>query len=102
AWGRNSGLAREIEIWFVKRDAFFYVLAERFEDAQWVKNIRRQPRVECRVGGSSFHATARVLDERADESLLREIQQLAREKYGWGEGLPVGNAADSKCRVRGF
>ena len=34
-------------------------------------------------------ATARVLDQKADAELWNRAQELAREKYGWGDGLPV-------------
>ncbi|HMG33679.1 MAG TPA: nitroreductase family deazaflavin-dependent oxidoreductase [Blastocatellia bacterium] len=87
--GRTTGLPREIEIWFVKRNDLFYILAERFHDAHWVRNIEAQPVVDCRIGDLSFRATARILDEHRDESLWKEIQQLALEKHGWGDGLPV-------------
>lgn len=87
--GRKTGLPREIEIWFVQADGRFYVLAEHFHDAQWVKNIARDARVRVRVGGQEFTATARALDRKRDAKTWQTAQQLARDKYGWGEGLPV-------------
>jgi deazaflavin-dependent oxidoreductase (nitroreductase family) len=87
--GRVSGAPREIEIWFVESNGNFYILAEHFHDAHWVKNIKQNPRVHVRVGNLEFDATARALDENADRDPWLMAQQLAREKYGWGEGLPV-------------
>jgi deazaflavin-dependent oxidoreductase (nitroreductase family) len=87
--GRVTGQPREIEIWFVEFDDRFYILAEHFNRAQWVQNIRRTPRVRVRLGNHQFDATARVLDEQRDAMAWQRAQQLAREKYGWGDGLPV-------------
>ena len=87
--GRITGEPRQIEIWFVKFQGRFYVLAEHFHEAQWVKNITRNPRVQVRVDADEFEATARVLDEQRDEEMWQTAQRLSREKYGWGEGLPV-------------
>jgi deazaflavin-dependent oxidoreductase (nitroreductase family) len=86
--GRTSGQPREIEIWFVESNGNFYILAEHFHNAQWVKNIKRNPCVHVRVGDRSFDATARVLDEHRDADAWVTAQKLASEKYGWSEGLP--------------
>ena len=93
--GRVTGQPREIEIWFVQSDGKLYILAEQFHDAQWVKNIERNPRVHVRLGARQFEATARVLDGERDRPTWLRVQQLAREKYGWGDGLPVEIARDA-------
>lgn len=87
--GRVTGRPREIEIWFVASRSNLYVLAEHFHHAQWVKNIEREPRVRVRVAGREFDARARALDPDRDAEEWRLAQRLAREKYGWGDGLPV-------------
>jgi deazaflavin-dependent oxidoreductase (nitroreductase family) len=87
--GRKTGLLREIEIWFVEYQGRYYILAEMFDRAQWVKNIVNNPRVRVRVGDRGFEATARVLAKKRDSKTWRAAQQLARAKYEWGEGLPV-------------
>src|SRR2546423_2395001 len=87
--GRKTGLPREIEIWFVHHAGRFYLLAEHFHRAQWVQNIVANPRVSVRVADRQFTATARVLDEARDATLYQLAQQLEREKYDWGDGLPV-------------
>lgn len=87
--GRITGQPREIEIWFVVYQGYFYILAEHFHQAQWVRNIERNPRVHVRLGARQFEATARVLNRERDEATWLIVQGLAREKYGWGEGLPV-------------
>ncbi len=87
--GRVTGRPREIEIWFVTRKGKYYVLAEHFQNTQWVKNILQNPLVRARVSGREFKAAARVLDPGDDQQIWEQVRQLAREKYGWGEGLPV-------------
>lgn len=87
--GRVTGRPREIEIWFVELNDKLFILAEHFRDAQWVKNIERNTRVRVRLGAQQFEATARVLDNERDRETWLIAQQLSREKYGWGEGLPV-------------
>ena len=92
--GRITGQPREIEIWFVESKGKLYILAEQFHDAQWVKNIERNPRVHVRLGARRFEATARVLDGERDRPTWLTAQRLAREKYGWGDGLPVEIVCD--------
>ena len=87
--GRKTGKPREIEIWYVESTGKLYILAEHFHDTQWVKNIESNPRVRVRLGSEEFEATARVLDQDRDRAGWIIAQQLAREKYGWGDGLPV-------------
>jgi deazaflavin-dependent oxidoreductase (nitroreductase family) len=87
--GRRTGLAREIEIWFVVCRDRFYLFAETGEAAAWVKNIRHNPEVAIRVGERRIAATARVLDREIDRTLWQQVSALAERKYGWGDGLPV-------------
>lgn len=93
--GRITGEQRQIEIWFVQSQGMFYVLAEHFHDAQWVKNIGRNSRVHVRVGDQEFDATARALDERHDCETWQRARRLSLEKYGWGDGLPVEIVRDA-------
>jgi deazaflavin-dependent oxidoreductase (nitroreductase family) len=87
--GRKTGLPREIEIWFVVHAGSLYVFAEGFHQAQWVKNIARNAQVFVRIEDQAFAAVAQVLDEHRDAGEWRTVQDLARRKYGWGDGLPV-------------
>jgi deazaflavin-dependent oxidoreductase (nitroreductase family) len=93
--GRVTGQPREIEIWFVELNDKLFILAEHFREAQWVKNIERNTRVRVRLGAQQFEATARVLDNERDRETWLIAQQLSREKYGWGEGLPVEIVRDA-------
>lgn len=94
--GRVTGKPREIEIWFVEWGSKLYILAEHFHEAQWVKNIQRKSRVRVRIRRREFDAIARVLDSEGDSTIWATAQRLAREKYGWGDGLPVEIAIDDE------
>jgi deazaflavin-dependent oxidoreductase (nitroreductase family) len=87
--GRVTGKPREIEIWFVESRDKLYILAEHFLKAQWVRNINQNPRIRVRRGDRECDATARILDRDADKADWQMVQEVAREKYGWGDGLPV-------------
>lgn len=41
------------------------------------------------VGASRYEAEARVLSPESETVLINAIQNLSREKYGWGEGIVV-------------
>jgi deazaflavin-dependent oxidoreductase (nitroreductase family) len=87
--GRVSGLPRQIEIWFVEWGQTLYLLAEHFHRAHWVQNIQRDAKIKIRIGKQEWTATGRVLDPEADREQWDLAQELSRQKYGWGDGLPV-------------
>src|SRR5207237_7353981 len=66
----------------------FYIIAE-YPTANWVQNIRAHPAVQVRVAGQSFSAHARVICATDEPSLNHAVQELSRQKYGWGDGLVV-------------
>jgi deazaflavin-dependent oxidoreductase (nitroreductase family) len=86
--GRRSGKAREIEIWFTEREGCFFVIAE-YDTSNWLQNLRADPAVEVRVAERRLSAQARVLSPENDSELLGAIQELSRQKYGWGDGTVV-------------
>ncbi|HEX6504624.1 MAG TPA: nitroreductase family deazaflavin-dependent oxidoreductase [Terriglobales bacterium] len=86
--GRRSGLAREIEIWFTHLRGRFYVIAE-YPTSNWVQNVRAHADVNVRVAGQEFPGRARVLSKEQEGKLVREVQSLSQEKYGWSDGLVV-------------
>ena len=83
--GRKSGVPREIEIWFTNRAGHFYVIAE-YPTSNWVQNLVACPQVQVRIAGNSCRACAQIIPE---SDLSRAIQNLSRDKYGWGDGLVV-------------
>ncbi len=93
--GLRTGLPREIEIWYTRRNGLYYVIAE-FATSHWVQNIRANPKVAVRLGNRRFAATARVVDAHAEPELHAAVRQLSSDKYGWGEGLMVELRPESR------
>lgn len=91
--GRTSGQPREIEIWYVERGGRHYLIAEHGENAQWVKNLRVDPRVRVRVGAKGYAGRAREIEAAAD--LAREVRKTFEDKYQWSAGLVVELSPDA-------
>jgi len=87
--GRRTGLPRKIEIWFTTRRGRYYLVAEHGQRANWVRNIRAEPRVGFRVGNQTYHGHARVVTAGAEPTLAAAVRRLSEKKYGWGRGLVV-------------
>ncbi|MGD9889762.1 MAG: nitroreductase family deazaflavin-dependent oxidoreductase [Dehalococcoidia bacterium] len=94
--GRTSGRPHTIEIWFGLTGGTLYLLAGGGERADWVRNLRRTPRVTVRIQETIFTGAARVIDG-SDED--RHARALLVTKYGprdqsdltnWGRrALPI-------------
>lgn len=98
--GRRSGRPRRIEIWFTRHDGRYYLVAEHGSKAQWVRNLLADPVVRVRVGARRFRGLARVVDQRAQRSLVGVVRKLSEVKYGWGDGLVVEITPPRRGRPR--
>jgi len=87
--GRNTGKPRAFEIWFVSYEGRIYLLAEHGLKAQWVRNIRTNPKVWMEIAQHHFRARGRILDDARDRQEWQAIAALSHRKYGWAGGLPV-------------
>lgn len=90
--GHISGQPHHIEIWYVEHDDKHYIVAETFERAHWVQNIRHNPQISFSVGtradnGHALRGTGRVIDDGDD--LAATVKRLMDDKYGWSNGLVV-------------
>jgi deazaflavin-dependent oxidoreductase (nitroreductase family) len=111
-YGRASGNAHEVEIWFAidpeSDGRRLYMLSGGRDRSDWVKNLRRNPRVRFRAGAASFEGVGRLvapgepLDLRARQVVAAKYQEWdeRRELSRWArESLPVvvelDGAADS-------
>jgi deazaflavin-dependent oxidoreductase (nitroreductase family) len=86
--GRSTSLPREIEIWFTRANGCYYVIAE-YPTSHWVQNVKANTQVTVRLGEKRFAAGARIVDPDAEPELHGAVQQLSKEKYGWGDGTVV-------------
>jgi deazaflavin-dependent oxidoreductase (nitroreductase family) len=99
--GRVSGRPHRIEIWFGARPgtATLHLLSGGGRRADWVRNLEATPEVAVELAGTTWAATARVLDGPADADEAGEARATVFAKYaarsgddltGWRErSLPV-------------
>ncbi len=87
--GWKTGKKHQIEIWFVKHDEKYYIVAEMRERSHWVQNIRHDSSVTFRVGKKSFTGSARTLDKKVEPELFAAVREMMESKYKWGDGLIV-------------
>ncbi len=76
--GRVTGSPHEIEIWFALRGSTLYMLSGGGDRADWVKNLRQNPRVTVLINGEAFEGRARESADGEEDDLIR---RLLVEKY---------------------
>lgn len=78
--GRRTGAPRRIEIWFAAAASAptVYLLAGAREQAGWVRNLMKEPRVTIEIGDRRLGGTARVLTAGDEDATAR---RLVYEKY---------------------
>ncbi len=87
--GRISGNPREIEIWFCELKGKYYIVSHLFDRANWVQNIRKNPKVSFRVCESTYEGQGRILDPSKEPVLCAGVKRRSEEKYTWSDGLIV-------------
>ncbi len=78
--GRKSGKPHSVKIWFAA-DASkgkIYVTSARGSDAQWVKNLRKNPQVTLEIDNRVFKGTAVW---REDDGVRTDVIPLFLQKY---------------------
>jgi deazaflavin-dependent oxidoreductase (nitroreductase family) len=103
--GRVTGKPHEIEIWFALdtvRPATLFLMAGGGDGSDWVRNLRVEPAVTVRVGGTTYAARARVVDPESEED--ERARTLVHDKFAprysddlteWrGRALPVAIEVD--------
>ena len=85
--GRKTGKPREIEIWYVELGGTFYVIAEKRDQAHWVKNVRACSDVTVSVGSrvdQESHvrrtaARARIIDDAMEREVAQQVRKLMEQ-----------------------
>jgi deazaflavin-dependent oxidoreductase (nitroreductase family) len=95
--GRRSGLERTIEIWFAAEGSTVYLLSGGRDRSDWVKNIRRQPRVTVRIGRGTYAGSARMVIDSGEDARVRRL--LAAKYEGWEEGKRLSGWARTSLPV---
>jgi deazaflavin-dependent oxidoreductase (nitroreductase family) len=91
--GRVTGRPHEIEIWFGARESSLYLLSGGGRNADWVKNLLKNPAVTVRIAGHMFTGTARLVESKEEEQTAR---YLLAEKYN---ELEEDNSPDEWART---
>ena len=71
--GRVTGRQHTIEIWFALNGRTLYMLAGGYYEADWVKNLVRNPEVSVRLRDTLFAGRARVVEQAPEDALARRI-----------------------------
>jgi deazaflavin-dependent oxidoreductase (nitroreductase family) len=81
--GRVTGRPHRIEIWFVIDGDTLYMLSGGRDRSDWVRNLRREPRVTVELGNAGFAGEARVVEDEAEDARAR---RLVHDKYAESYG----------------
>lgn len=76
-YGRKSGKAYEVTIWFVVEGERVYVGTANV-DRQWVHNVQKTPKVGLLIAEQKFEGEARFLTDKAQH---KHVQDLMFKKY---------------------
>ena len=91
--GRSSGKPRVTPLQYELIDGTRWIASGWGKDADWLKNIRKEPGVSVQVGGEQYQATAELIESPAQVSDFLELR-LKRHPLMVGlmlraQGLPV-------------
>lgn len=96
-YDRDSGMAHDVQMRFALQGGHMYMLSDEGGDAQWVRNLLRNPEVSVRVGSETFAGMARAIADGPEAELTRHL--LATKYEGWRDGQPLSDWASSALPV---
>lgn len=76
--GRRTGRPHRVSLWFAYAPPDIWLRGDR--DADWVRNLEREPR--CRIAFGDRSAAARRVALIDEDQALRRVVALWRAKYG--------------------
>lgn len=95
--GRRTGRPHTIEIWFGEREGTLYLLSGGGDRSDWVRNVRKEPKVSVRVEGTERAGVARLVDDPDEDATARRL--LASKYQSWREGRPLSRWASTALVV---
>ncbi len=102
--GRRSGLPRRTEIWYLDRGDGLYLLSGNGEDADWVRNLRADPRVTVELPPATAGAGPTLRRCRADFGPFDDDQAICeamdRRYHDWTPGRPLSDWVAGAVVVR--
>jgi len=75
--GRKTGKPYEVVIWFTVEGDRLY-LATANVNRNWVRNVKKDPKVLLRAGGETFNGEAREITDPVEREY---VQALVQKKY---------------------
>lgn len=84
--GRVTGNPHMIEIWFALEERTVYMLAGSREQADWVRNLLKNPAASVRIAQHVFQASGRIVEQAEEDARARELV-VAKYQPGYGEDL---------------
>ena len=87
--GRRSGKKRVTPLQYEEIDGIYYIGSARGTQADWVRNIQTDSRVEIRVGAKHFQGTAEVI---TDPSKFADFLEVRLERHPRMVGLMMEKA----------
>jgi deazaflavin-dependent oxidoreductase (nitroreductase family) len=76
-YGRKTGKAYRVTIWFVLDGENLYIGTANV-NRQWVRNVQKTPQIKLEIGGEKFDAIARFLTDRNEHE---RAMAAIRRKY---------------------
>ena len=73
--GRKSGKPRRTPVGNGKRGDVFWVVTEHGHHADYVKNIKKDPRVRVKIGRRWYSGTAHILEDDDPYARLRKLRR---------------------------
>ncbi len=82
--GRRSGNPRQRPVRAVRRGDTLYAVAMLGERSDWLRNVRKEPRVEVKVGRRRYSGLAREVGDRAEREAALElyVREVFPADYG--------------------
>ena len=77
--GRKSGKTISIPVWFVLEGEKLYLLPVQGSDAQWYKNVIKNPQIRIDARGEEVEFRAMPI---TDAQTVKAVIEKFREKYG--------------------
>lgn len=95
--GRVTGKPHEIEIWFAVHGNTLHLMAGGKYEADWVKNLIKNPSVHVRIADHTFTGTARLVTDSNEDKKARYA--LAEKYHEWEEGRTLSQWARTALPV---
>lgn len=71
--GRRSGRPRQRPVRAIRRNDTLYAVAMMGERSDWLRNVRSEPRMEAKVGGTRYLGLAREITDPSEREAAIEV-----------------------------